>query len=99
MKRFVLVGTALALMLAAVTVQLSRADGTRSDVLTDVSGLALGEPTSDDSKPMGYASRGDVEVLVGLVGDPLSVRHGRSFKKVGGVLSAAEQKAYLRDLK
>jgi subtilisin family serine protease len=100
MKRFVRVGTALLFLIAAVTGQTPQAGAPGNDGLADVSGLAVGPNVLvDQVKPMLFSSRGEIEVLVGLVDAPLSVKHGRNFKKVGGALSKAEQKAYLRNLK
>lgn len=100
MKRFVRVGTALLFLVAAMAGQTPQAGGPANEGLADASGLAVGTGVAmDQTKPLLVAGKGEVEVVVGLVDAPLSVKHGRNFKKVGGVLSGSEQRAYLRDLK
>jgi minor extracellular serine protease Vpr len=100
MKRFVRVGTALLFLVAAMAGQTPQAVGSASEGLADASGLAVGPNVLvDQVKPLSIASKGEVEVVIGLVDAPLSVKHGRNFKKVGGALSPAGQRAYLKDLK
>ena len=100
MKRFVRVGTALVFLIAALTGPTPQAGGRAEEGLADVSALAVGPNVLvDQVKPLLIASKGEVEVVIGLVDAPLSVKHGRNFKKVGGSLSPAGQRAYLRDLK
>jgi subtilisin family serine protease len=101
MKRFIRVGTALVFLVGTITGGLPEAGGTPESGLADASGLAVrgGTAIPVTVAPRLFATRGQIEVVIGLVDAPLSVRHGRDFKKIGGTLTPAQQRAYLRDLK
>lgn len=93
--------TALLFLVASMTGQSPQAGGPVADGLPDASALAVrgGGVVSGRAEPILISSKGEVEVVIGLVDAPLSVKHGRNFRKVGGALTPAQQRSYLLDLK
>ena len=61
----------------------------------DVSGLALDTPAglAKVDSSLGSAS-GDVEVVIRLVGEPLAIANGPNAKRIGGVMSRAQQREH-----
>src|SRR2546428_2515582 len=100
MKRIVRVGSALLFLVATMAVERPQAGASSGGArLADAWARSVRNgPLAGSVDPRLIASRGAVEIVVGLVDAPLTVVHGRNFKQVGGALDAAQQRAYLRQL-
>src|SRR5882762_5130241 len=100
MRRIVGVGSALLFLAAIMAAERPQAGGPSGNAqLPDASALAVqggGQPVAAD--PRITASKGQIEVVVGLVDAPLAKAQGDNFKQKGGALNPGQQKAYLRQL-
>ncbi len=70
-----------------------------AQAVPDVPELALPDgPVQTDASPQIRALQGEIQIVVKLIDPPLAVVHGRNAKKLGGQLSAAQQRAYVAQL-
>ena len=97
MRRIVRVGSALLFLAAVLAVERPQASGPSGNAqLPDASALAVqggAQPVAAESRFA--ASKGQIEVVVGLVDAPLARAQGDNFKQRGGKLNPGQQKAYL----
>jgi subtilisin family serine protease len=100
MRKIVRVGSALLFLAAIMAAERPQAGGTSGNAkLPDASALAVqggAQPVS--AGPRIVASKGLIEVVVGLIDAPLAVAQGPNFKQKGGALNPGQQKAYLSQL-
>jgi len=70
-----------------------------AQAVPDVPELALPDgPVQTDASPQILALQKDIQIVVKLTDPPLAVVHGRNAKRLGGQLSAAQQRAYVAQL-
>lgn len=80
--------------LAAIAAQGSAAPATAS--LPNASALALATPVAGSRKidPSLAGVKGEIDVIVQLAGQPLSVANGKNAKSLGGLLNRQQQRAH-----
>ncbi len=98
MKRQLSVLAAAAALAALAAHSTAAPMGDRS--LPNASSLALAAPiqTSRKIDPALSGAKGEVDVIVQLAGKPLAVANGRNSKRLGGLLSQAQQRAHSNTL-
>src|SRR5204862_4622973 len=95
MRAFVLKVLAIAVVIAHVLVH-----DVSAQSIPDVTDLALsGGSVQTAVTPKIFGLQGDIQVVVQLVDPPLAVAQGKNAKKVGGQLSAGQQRDYLDQLR
>lgn len=93
-RQFSVLATAAALAVLAAHSSAAPAGANRP--LPDASSLALAAPVQASRKidPALSGVKGEVDVVVQLAGKPLAVANGQNAKRLGGLLSKAQQRAY-----